>query len=251
MLTRRLLMTAVLALCAAAQEMTVEQVLQKNLEAVGGKEAIQAINTLAIDSRMSFQAGEAPMKIRAKRPAMVRSEITVQGRDIVSAWDGATAWMINPMMGSGEPQKMDAEMTKSISENADMDASLGALAMLKKEGDKFELLGKQDVAGSPAYKVKFTRKGGEVRTYYLDAKSWLPVKVEMKVRQMGQELDIESLPGDYRKVAGITMPFQTDQRMGGNSMMLMKVEKVEVNQPLDDALFRMPAPPPKAAEQKK
>lgn len=249
MLTSRLLITAALALCAAAQEMTVDQVLQKNLEAVGGKEAIQAIKSLSIDSTMVFQGGEAPMKIRAKRPAMVRSEITVQGRDIVSAWDGVTAWMINPMMGLNEPQKMEADMAKSISENADMDASLGALMMLKKEGDQFELLGKQDVSGAAAYKLRFTRKGGDVRTYYLDAKTWLPVKVEMKVRQMGQDMDIESLPGDYRKVDGINMPFRTDQRVGGNSMMLMKVQKVEVNQPLDDAIFKMP--PPKAPESKK
>jgi outer membrane lipoprotein-sorting protein len=156
--------------------------------------------------------------------------------------------MINPMQGSTDPQPMDEKTRDGLESNSTIETSSGALAGYRKLGATLELQGKEDVEGSAAYKVKVTRKTGEPQYWYIDAASFLPLKMRTKVNQMGQDVEVESVPGNFKKVNGVLMSYTSDQRVGGRSMMNFTLETIEANTPLDDALFKMPAP--KAAEKK-
>lgn len=257
MFTRRmlaLLAGALLAGAATAQDLNLDQILDKNLEALGGADALKAVQTLTMSAKMVISGGamEAPMVMQIKRPGKVRTEMTIQGRKVLTGFDGADGWMINPMQGS-EPQKVPERMVKSAAQNADMESSLGALKAIRDAGHTVELVGKEDVEGSPAYRIKVTRKSGDVQTYFLDAEKFLPVKMIMKTSAMGQEMEVESFPSNYKKVASVMMAHALDQRVGGRSMVQMTIEKIEVNLPMDDAMFKMPAvekPAEKPAEKK-
>ncbi len=89
-----------------------------------------------------------------------------------------------------------------------------------------------------------------MQTIFLDEKSFLTVKIISKVKQMGQEFEAETLPGNYKPVEGVMMPFSTDMKVNKQAGMQMQFEKVDVNVPVDDAVFAMPevkkADPPKA-----
>jgi len=246
-LARAFALTSFLAVCAPAQEITLDQILQKNTEALGGAEALKAVNTLQMEAKMVLQGGamEAPMKLTVKRPNRVRTEIQVQGRPIIMAWDGSMGWMINPMMGSSDAQKLDETMTKQITQNADIEATLGSLAALKAGGHTLELQGREEVEGAPAYRIKVIRKSGDVQTYFISADTWLAVKTISKASQMGQELEVESVARDYKKVSGVTVAYATEQKVGGKVMMQMAVEKIDINSPVADEIFKMPAPAPK------
>ena len=245
--------TTVLAASLCAQEITLDQIVQKNLEALGGAEAIKNVSTLSLDGKMVVSGGqvEAPMSVRIKRPGMVRTEMSLQGNQIITAWDGSSGWMINPMQGSSEPKQLDESMVKSVQQNADIETSIGALASFQAAGQELELQGKSEVEGVTAYKIKVARKSGDAQTYFIDANTWLPVKVVVKSNQMGRDMEIESFPGNYKKVSGVLIAFSQDQRVAGRSMMQLLIEKIEINQPIDDAVFKMPPPAPKAAEEKK
>jgi len=248
MLVTRIALLAILAgFCAPAQEITLDQILQKNLDALGGADALKAVNTLVIDAKMVFQGGtsEAPMKLQVKRPNFVRTEFQIQGRPIIMAWDGSTGWMINPMTGSTDAQKLDDATVRQVTQNADVEATLGSMSALKAAGHALELVGKEDIGGSPAYKIRVTRKSGDVQTYFLSADTWLAVKTITKTSQMGQEMEVESLAGNYRKVSGVMIAHSTEQKVAGRTMMQMTVEKVAVNSPIDDTVFKMPAAAPK------
>jgi len=233
---------------AKAQDLTLDQILSKNEAALGGAEAIGKVQSLKMTAKMMVNGGqmEVNMTIQAKRPNMVRTESAIQGKSIIAAFDGTTGWMINPLMGSSAPQKMDDKTTASMSAN-DLDDSIGSLSHLKAAGSTVELLGKDTVEGTAAYKVKVTRKNGMTATQYLDAETFLPIKVVAKVAQMGQEVEVESYPSNYKKVEGVLFPFASDQKMNGRSVGQLIIEKVEINVPMDDAIFKMPAEskPPK------
>jgi len=67
---------------------------------------------------------------------------------------------------------------------------------------------------------------------------------------MGQEMEVESFPSNFKKVGNILMPYSLEQRVGGRPMVQMTMEKIEINVPIEDSIFAMPAPPPKPEEKK-
>jgi hypothetical protein len=236
-----LLLAAVLAAPAAAQ--TVDEVIAKSLEARGGLDKLKAIQAIRMTGKMSMGPMELPMVIEMKRPASFRADITVQGTLAVQAYDGATAWGISPM-GTGQPEPMPAEAAKEMADQGDLD---GPLVEYKAKGHLVELVGKEKVEGSEAYKLKITKKDGDVEYHFLDADSYLPVRVEGKRTVRGTEIEGESTLGDYKEAGGYLWPYSIQMGAKGRpEKQSITVEKIDVNPAIDDARFKMPAP--KAAE---
>jgi len=168
--------------------------------------------------------------------------MTMQGQSFVQAFDGTTQWSINPFMGSPDPTKASDEDSATAREDSE-DFIEGALFDYKAKGYNVELMGKEDLDGSPAYKIKIAKKSGNVSYEFIDAKTFLAVKSTGKRKQAGQEIDVESTTGNYKAVNGVMMPFSIQQKAGGNTMFSLAVEKYEVNGPADDAQFHMPEKP--------
>jgi hypothetical protein len=167
----------------------------------------------------------------------MRVEIQVQGMTIVQVYDGAQAWMINPMTGRTAPEVMPAEMAKLMDEQADMD---GPLMDYKAKGHTVELLGKETVEGAECFKIKLTQKDGAATTFYFDVATFLAVKQESRRTVGGNEVESETIVGDWKSVNGLLFPHSVDSgQKGSPARQKMIVEKVEVNSPIDDARFRM------------
>ena len=222
-------------LAAVAQDLTIDQILKNNETALGGQEALGKIQTIRITTRTTVAGAEMEIKgvTTLKRPNLMRTEIAVQGMNVVAGFDGTNAWMINPQTGP-EPQKIDQALVGN-----GMESNFQWLSGIKATGGVVELVGKEDVKGSPAYKINVVPKTGTSSTYYLDARTFLPVKVVGKLSSMGMDMQVESIPSDYKKVEGIILPHTTEAQVMGQSMQ-SKME-YEINMPLDDSIFRMPS----------
>ncbi len=224
---------------------TVDDIIAKNVQARGGLGKIKSVQTIRSTGTMSMGGGmEAPGMMIQKRPDMARLEFTVQGLTAVQAYDGKTAWQIMPFMGKKDPEVMSADDEKDIEENADID---GPLVDYKSKGNKVELLGKEKVEGTDAYKLKITLKNGDVITDYLDADSFLEIKQETKRMIRGSEQDVESSLGDYKEVNGLMFPFAMENGIkGSQEKEKLTISKIELNVPVDDSVFKMPPPAPAA-----
>ncbi|MDR3747891.1 MAG: outer membrane lipoprotein-sorting protein [Acidobacteriota bacterium] len=238
----------VLAPLLSAQ--TVDEIIAKNIQARGGMDKIKAVNTIRSTGTMTMGPGmEAPGSMIVKRPDMARLEFTVQGLTAVQAYDGKDAWQIMPFTGKKDPEAMSADDKKDLEENADID---GPLVDYKSKGNKVELLGKEKLEGTDAYKLKVTLKNGDVITMYLDADSYLEVKEETKRIVRGTEREVESVMGDYKDVNGLMFAFAVENGVkGGQEKEKLTISKIELNVPVDNAIFKMPPPAPKAQEPKK
>jgi outer membrane lipoprotein-sorting protein len=140
---------------------------------------------------------------------------------------------------------MSGDMLKELKEQADFD---GPFIDYAKKGHKVELLGKDDVEGSPAYKLKLTTKEGSETTVYLDAETFLEVKMEAKRKMQGQEIEGETTLGNYQDVEGLLMPFSIEIKpKGAPAGQTITIEKVELNADLADASFQMPGAKPTEA----
>jgi outer membrane lipoprotein-sorting protein len=130
----------------------------------------------------------------------------------------------------------------------------GLLVDYKEKGHQIEYAGKEDVEGTPAHKLKVTKKNGDVVNVYIDAESYMEIKDAGKVKVRGQEIEGQTLFGDFKKVDGVVYPFSIEQKSsGGPGGMTITISKIEINPTVDASRFAMPAAKPadKPAEEKK
>lgn len=228
-----------LALATPAAAQTVDEIIAKNIAAKGGMDKLKAVKTVRMTGRMTVGPGiEAPVVMELQRPNTMRMDITVQGMTLSQGFDGTKAWILNPLQGSKVPQEMSAEEKSMVEEQADID---GPLMDYKAKGHKAELLGKEKVEGSDAYKLKLTLKNGVIRTFYIDAEHFLEIKEESKRTIRGTETDGDTIYGDYKEVDGMMFPHSIDGGQKGNPQrQKLAVEKIEINVPLDATRFKMP-----------
>lgn len=225
------------AVALQADELTVEQILTKNLEAKGGAEKIKALNSVRFTGKMAMGGMEAPLTMVKKRPENMRLEFTIQGMTGTQAYDGTTGWMVMPFMGKKDPEAVAGEPLKEMKEQSDFD---GPFIDSEKKGYKIESLGKVDVEGTPAYKLKLTREGNET-VMYLDADSFLEIKAEAKRKIQGQEIEAETSFGNYQEFDGLLFPMSIEMKAKGQPAgQSITIEKVEINPTLADDLFKMP-----------
>ena len=240
----RIAVLTLLALLApltpTASAQTADELIAKNIEAKGGLAKIKAVKSMRATGKMIGGPGmEFPFVMMNKRPKSTRMEFTFQGMTGMQVYDGKTAWMSMPFMGKKEPEVMPPDESKMIEEQADFD---GPLMDYKEKGHTVELLGKEQVEGADAYKLKVTLKGGDVRTIYLDAETYLEIKVEAKRMVRGSEVEGESLMSDYKEVGGMMMAHMMESGAKGNPQrQKIVIEKIELNPEINDGLFAMPA----------
>ena len=236
--TIELATAALLTAPLAAQ--TAEELIARNVQARGGLQKIQSVQSMRLTGTMSVGGESMPSVLELKRPNKMRWEFTLEGRTAVQAYDGKTGWLTMPFAGQAEPEPMSDQDLKDIELQADMD---GPLVDAKVKGNRVELVGREPVGDRDAWKLKVTLKNGEVRYTFLDAKTYLQVLTVTKRTIEGSEVEIESAIDDYRDVGGLLLPHSFEARAKGvPQKQTLKLDKIELNVPIDDSRFPMPAP---------
>ncbi len=232
----------VVLLCGVSHAQTVDEVIAKNIQARGGLDKLRSLDTVRQTGKFNIQGFQADFAQENKRPDMVREEITIQGMSDVTAYDGKVGWHVSPFSGRKDAELLSEDDLKGIVEDGDIE---GQLVDYQKKGYKAELAGHDPVEGTDCYKVKLTLKNGDIRYYYLDVDSYLELKVETQRMIRGAFQYRETLYGDYEQVNGIYFPmsFESSEK-GDPNRVKITIEKVEVNVPLANSLFVVPASPP-------
>jgi hypothetical protein len=224
--------------CAQAAAQTVDEVIRKNIDAQGGVERLKAVKSAKVTGKIIQQGIEIPIMIQQKRPNMVRVDVTFQGKTQTGAYDGETGWKTNPFQGSPDPEKIAGDELKELQEQSDMD---GPLVDYKAKGHAVELIGKEDLEGTPVYKLKLTLKNGDVRNIYIDADNWLTLKVNLKRKTPGGEMEADQYVGNYKKVNGLMAAFSIETKIAGQTVNQIVFDKMDMDVPIEDSVFKMPA----------
>jgi outer membrane lipoprotein-sorting protein len=240
---------AVVFLGLLCQGQSVDDIIGKNLEAKGGIEKLRAIKTIKSVGKMIMMGFETKVTMWYKEPVMMRMEMLIAGKVMTFAYDGKIAWQISPMTGSDEPQEMTGQQAEQIIDNADMMSD--PFVDYKKKGFKIELDGKEEMEGTPVFKLKLTKKNGNVVYYFIDAESFIELKSWMTKKVNEQETTTETFFGDFKEVAGVMMPHSMNIKMNGQDNGDIILESIETNVPIADDFFKLPAKkpvPPKEIE---
>ena len=101
-------------------------------------------------------------------------------------------------------------------------------------------LGQEKVGTVDAHKIKYTNKDGAVTTFYIDPTTFHVIQVSAVSNNMGQEIEVKSTYSDFQKTDyGIVVPHSIDIDFGGQFAVSSKIQKVDVNQPVDASIFEM------------
>ena len=220
---------------------TLETLVAKNVEAKGGADAIKALQSVRLSGKMLVNEGQIEFTYTQikKRPDEVRTELVLQGMTVIQAYDGKEGWRVSPFQGRKDPEKMSADDTKSLIEDAEID---GPLVDWKAKGSTVEYIGTEDVDGTMAHKLKVVRKNGDVNFVYLDPDHFLEIRVLTQRVEQGAQVEVETDLGDYEKINGVFIPFSEEAgRKGSPDKQKIIIEKAEPNVPVDDAVFHFPA----------
>ena len=206
-----------------------------------GASAKRAQRAAAADSvkAAAAQQVQLPFRLEMKRPRKSRLEIDFAGKTAVQVYDGQNGWKLRPFLNRDDVEPFTAEEAKAEAVKADLE---GPLLDYAAKGTQVALEGMEPVEGHNAYKLKLTMKSGEVQHIWIDAQSFLDVKVEGAPRRLdGKMRNVWIYQRDFRSVQGLRVPYVYDTAIDGNPHShKMLIESVAVNRTLDDARFARP-----------
>ncbi len=245
-----LLLTAGMAAAddAKSVDMTVDQIIEKYIEARGGRETWDKVQTATINGKMSMpsQGMELPIQMEWKRPTMLRIEASFQGMTMVQAYDGTIGWSIMPMLGKPDPEEMADDQLKQILSQTDFE---GPLVDYAEKGHKVEFLGTEDVEGTEAYKLKITRKDGDEITTFIDTENFIEFRQTTTQDMQGVEVESTTDFSDYKEVGGLILPHSFAVSMGGPVMQVISIESIKLDTEIANDRFTMPAKAEKPEEE--
>jgi hypothetical protein len=214
--------------------------LDRMIAAMGGRKVLEAVKDVTISGTAEMvQFGiTAPVTVYQKHPDKVRVDVTIAeaGMTISQAFDGAKGWFTDPQSG-GAVQEMPDHLAREFGRQAGENQ---ALLFPQKQGVTYALKPKAPIEGRDHIVLEQTLADGHKTTYFLDPETSLPAKTATRsIDRTGMEVDAETYASDYRKVAGIMVPYAVRVVQNGAEVQRVTVTAVAVNAGLNDALFTL------------
>jgi len=221
---------------------TADDIVQKHIAAIGGKESIAKVKSVSMESSAQVMGTEAPGVTQIVDGVGFKSETDFNGTKIVQCYTDKGGCMVNPMAGSADPAPMPEDQYKIGKGQIYIG---GPLFDYQAKGSKIELISKDD----KIFKLKLTTKDNVESTYVLDAATYLIKSQVTRGKMQDQDVDITTTFDDYRKTdAGYLLPYSMNIDLGGQFQIGVTVKKIELNKAIDPAVFEMPKTPAPATK---
>ncbi len=260
---------------AKAERLSAEQVVERHVQARGGLDAWREVRAISFSGKMDAGNGDSversmrvargpgavtrkarrqsatnerqagaepqvqlPFTLARQLPNLSRLEIEFAGKTAVQVFDGIQGWKVRPFLNRNDVEPLTPDEVKLVADDSDLDdPRMDAAA----KGRTVTLEGLEKVEGNEAYKLK-VRGAGTERRVWVDARTFLDVKVEGAQRRMdGKMHAVWTIQRDFRSVQGLRIPFVRETFVDGFPQgHSIVIEKVAVNPALDAGTFSKP-----------
>jgi hypothetical protein len=241
------MMLLLLAFTAPANAQKADDIINKYVDAMGGKDAWSKVHGIRMTAKVDAQGMTFPLDIINLSDGRSYTSFEFQGKKMAQdVFDGETLWGMNFM--TMKPEKSDAEATENKKREAkDFPNDIMGYAS---HGYKADYMGKETVEGVSCFKIKITKKttlvdGKEEENFtyhFFDSETYALILSETTIRMGEAKGQIaQTLYSDYQEVNGVYFPFSIFSRLKEGQGQGIVIEKIEVNPVVDDALFKFPA----------
>jgi hypothetical protein len=236
---------------ASDPDLTVDEIVQRHIDALGGAGNLEAIRSLKKTGTYVYNGMEHRLVSFHEVERKSREEIeglkvwgtaVWEGHTVVRGTNGSIAWAVDESR-EAEMRSISPANAASIIEEADL---RGALFDHEKKGHEVQLAGQGDVDGTAAWVLEVTLVSGAVQKWFLDEESFLVLRKEVASEKTEGDSPFASYErprswhfDDYRSVGGVMVPFwvYVEEPLFAREYIF---ETIEANVPLDDGLFEPP-----------
>lgn len=218
------------------QAQTVDDIINKYVEARGGKEKLNAINSVYMEGSRQMMGNEVLVKVTMVQGKLFRNDFEAMGTTGYTIVTPTEGWSFIPMQ-SPKVEPIAADRLKTMQGQMDI---AGPLVDYAAKGNKAELQGKETIEGKEAYKIKLTLSTGKDVIYYMDTKTNLLVQSRQMSAARGNNAPQEIITNysDYKLFDGIMFP-QTIANPGGGMMAgSTTFDTIVINKTIDESQYK-------------
>ncbi len=219
-----------------AAVLTAEQILEKSLEAHGGKDAHAKLHNSVSKGTFGIPAMGLTGTLTSyhAEPRSLRTEIELAGMgQILSGGNGETYYETSLMQGTSI--KEGEERAAAV-----RDATFNPALNWREMYPDVALAGIDTLDGTVCYRLLLTPVEGSPVTAYYDLETWLPFKTQAEVTTQMGKISVEIYLSDYREVAGVLAAHNVRMILMGMQEMVMQIETIEFNVELPEDIFALP-----------
>ena len=211
---------------------TVTQVFDRYVQSLGGEAALSKVRSRVMKGTLTGGRGiPYPLTIEQETPDKYRMSIALSNATELAGYDGSVAWNSS----GGSTFGMEG-FEKARIERA---AAFFVATDFKRKYPEAKVVAKDKISDRDVTVVQVREPGNVTEKFYFDDQTgFLLRRVTLSETALGpfpEETDF----ADYRAVNGIQLPF-TVRRAEINSKWTEKYATIELNTPLDAAIFAKP-----------
>lgn len=215
---------------------TADEIVNKHINAIGGKAVLSKIKSQVISSELTVMGSTLDATSTILVGKGFKNIAIFNGQEIIQCVTPAGGWMINPLAGQTEPTALPNEQVKAVQSAYEIG---GDLFEYTSKGSKVELAGRENIEGVNTHKLKLSKQDGRTTYYFIDPNTYYILKTESTSNINGTEVTATSSNSNFKKTdIGYVMPYTVVSNQGFEITTI--ISKVEFNKEIDPKIFEMP-----------
>jgi len=207
-----------------SDSVSLDEIIERNTDAMGGRVAIEAVQSIQIDLHIKDPSFEVDGTYYAIRPGKMRIDVSAKGKHVFTeAFDGQYGWQWE---GKGEQKPATGKATAALRHGVELPGKLFGLHELRARGHKMKSIGREQIDGLNYYVLQLIlNDGNAVR----------PLHVDVDPRPT----TIEQASSDFHDVDGVKFPFATAETDLNTGKLLESTitKSVKINPSLPPTFF--------------
>ena len=213
---------------------SVDEVLSKYVEAAGGAAAMKAVTSRVIKGSLDVvgvsRGGTFETYVVAPNKSLTIMQ-PAQADTVKAGYNGSIAWT---QTKTGVRVLKGAELI-----SVQNDSDFYKLLHLKDKYAKLTLAGKSKIGYREVYVIDMQPVSGATERLFLDAQTYLPVRMNTMVIVQGVSVPLEVYYDDWRDAGGIKVPYVITHSYQKRTLMMTVID-VKNNVPIDEKIFEKP-----------
>ncbi len=234
----------------SAQERSRAWVLDRYVEAMGGRANLARIRSVVVEGNVLLESGDSlALKVMKKRPNLVRTVLGYpDGSRLTTGYNGETAWQQETSLHGTRLEHLEIDEFHPIVREAQLESPLAAAGFNK---DWIEYLGEVRIEGNlRCHHLRVSWPQGASVDYYIDVETFFERKtVKSEPLPDGSVATTEMFPSDFRFHQGVVFSHRVVVRADGGDRSELNVREIRINEGIVDSLFRIPEDASVSADQ--
>ncbi|MGH2564702.1 MAG: hypothetical protein ACRDE5_09320 [Ginsengibacter sp.] len=221
-----------------ANGQTVDDIIDQYITARGGKDNLTSIKSIYFEGTRQMMGNEVEVKVTKVDGKLNRVDFEIGGNTGYTIITPDKGWTYLPMR-SDKAEEIPADRLKNMQDQLDI---AGPLVDYAAKGYKARLFGKDTINSKEAWKIQLTNGAGKDETFYIDTKTNLLIQTRQTMQGNGRNNngpnEVITDFSDYKDVNGVMFPQTVTTEGTGMGSGSMTFEKIEINQPVDEKLYK-------------